>query len=586
MSLSPLSQFDHLPSEFITFLSIPLLTARLPSNALNTLSNNFPLQKFLQHFVGTDASLDQATAADLLVNCVPFISPHLGQLKWDGIQGYLSFLQACFKALPSSFFLRATAASADAMDVDEPPIKHTLSLLVSPNHLNAILAASRSSSTSRPALAQFACSILPHLPPRQTEDFLTVFAFSPSAGAGLVRELFRMLRTYPIFKLGANKELWKEVGRSLVDRGQNESWGLLLLLVLVYTRMLRSMGDDAFYPAQMDSATSAGADRNPLQLEEVRSLAELSRNIAFALYWAPPDRARIGRMGIESVRDAFRKFTAALHERECVELSQNRNLDQSAHVWLLYSSRRQFLPADLFTMTSAGAFDVATFIESALSVRIGFRCQIGANLHVRFNRREEDQRVEDEQQQSVAQSTANRTDSDDEEEEHPQPRRLQKGKFSRRQLSIISPRLGLLNSLPFIIPFETRVSIFRHFIAADYARLPRTDPMREFMGGRQVLNVRRGHVAEDGFKLNNLGGEGLKRRLAIQFYDQFEQLEAGIDGGGLFKEFLTDLCKEAFDVNRGLWLTNSRLELYPAPTAYAKECMSSDYVSHIEGMAN
>ena len=46
---------------------------------------------------------------------------------------------------------------------------------------------------------------------------------------------------------------------------------------------------------------------------------------------------------------------------------------------------------------------------------------------------------------------------------------------------------------------------------------------------------------------------------------------AGIDGGGVFKEFFTSLCKEAFDTDRGLWLANKKNELYPNPHAYATE---------------
>jgi hypothetical protein len=45
----------------------------------------------------------------------------------------------------------------------------------------------------------------------------------------------------------------------------------------------------------------------------------------------------------------------------------------------------------------------------------------------------------------------------------------------------------------------------------------------------------------------------------------------GIDGGGLFKEFLTSLSKEVFDTNRGLWLVTDENELYPNPHSYAKE---------------
>lgn len=49
---------------------------------------------------------------------------------------------------------------------------------------------------------------------------------------------------------------------------------------------------------------------------------------------------------------------------------------------------------------------------------------------------------------------------------------------------------------------------------------------------------------------------------------------AGIDGGGVFKEFLTELCKEVFDTDRGLWLANKKNELYPNPHSYATESMS------------
>lgn len=46
---------------------------------------------------------------------------------------------------------------------------------------------------------------------------------------------------------------------------------------------------------------------------------------------------------------------------------------------------------------------------------------------------------------------------------------------------------------------------------------------------------------------------------------------AGVDGGGLFKEFLTALSKEVFDTDRGLWLSTKSNELYPSPFSYAKE---------------
>lgn len=48
-------------------------------------------------------------------------------------------------------------------------------------------------------------------------------------------------------------------------------------------------------------------------------------------------------------------------------------------------------------------------------------------------------------------------------------------------------------------------------------------------------------------------------------------LRMGIDGGGVFKEFLTDLSKEVFDSDRGLWLANKKNELYPNHGSYATQ---------------
>lgn len=39
----------------------------------------------------------------------------------------------------------------------------------------------------------------------------------------------------------------------------------------------------------------------------------------------------------------------------------------------------------------------------------------------------------------------------------------------------------------------------------------------------------------------------------------------------MFKEFFTSLCREVFDTDRGLWLANTKRELYPNPHAYATE---------------
>lgn len=72
---------------------------------------------------------------------------------------------------------------------------------------------------------------------------------------------------------------------------------------------------------------------------------------------------------------------------------------------------------------------------------------------------------------------------------------------------------------------------------------------------------------QDGFEQLNKLQEGLKSRVQIRFIDQHGMEEAGIDGGGLFKEFMECLVKEGFDPNAGLFRATSDNRLYPNPQA-------------------
>lgn len=104
----------------------------------------------------------------------------------------------------------------------------------------------------------------------------------------------------------------------------------------------------------------------------------------------------------------------------------------------------------------------------------------------------------------------------------PPPRNL----LSRRKLAQISPRLNVLHQLPFAIPFETRVHIFRQFVVNDMTKenggYDRFD--RAYNGRvKSKATVRRGHVASDGF--DRLANANLKGHIEITFIDQFGQEE-------------------------------------------------------------
>lgn len=67
------------------------------------------------------------------------------------------------------------------------------------------------------------------------------------------------------------------------------------------------------------------------------------------------------------------------------------------------------------------------------------------------------------------------------------------------------------------------------------------------------------------FILFNISESDMKRRLRIQFINNAGLEEAGIDGGGLFKEFINEVLKTAFDPNRGFFLLTADNCLYPNP---------------------
>ncbi|KAG6883142.1 hypothetical protein C0993_007623 [Termitomyces sp. T159_Od127] len=254
-------------------------------------------------------------------------------------------------------------------------------------------------------------------------------------------------------------------------------------------------------------------------------------NVAFALYWredretltktVAPEKEGSLRCTWEDVREKVTKCLAGIHARD---------------------SRKPFVPADHWLATSQ--IDVRTFVEAAI-----------------FEERELSSTVPD---SPVSPNSRNNG-------------------YSKRQLAHLSPRLGVLNNIPFAIPFDVRVSVFRHFVVNDaVARVSsrgHQDSTFFYGNGRHRVQIRRESVAQDGF--DRLAETDLKAPLEIVFIDQFGAEEAGIDGGGVFKEFFTSLCKEVFDTDRGLWLANKKNELYPNPHTYAMESHSLNWYRFI-----
>merc|ERR1719461_2117729 len=124
----------------------------------------------------------------------------------------------------------------------------------------------------------------------------------------------------------------------------------------------------------------------------------------------------------------------------------------------------------------------------------------------------------------------------------------------------------IMTRIPFVVPFETRVAVFYEYIRRDKEH-EQNMGNAQFGRGRGVkAQIRRKNLFEDGYqaftKMDNPKG-----RVRIEFINDQGLVEAGIDGGGLFKEFMISLSEEVFDPNYGLFHTNWNHELYPSPNS-------------------
>ena len=196
----------------------------------------------------------------------------------------------------------------------------------------------------------------------------------------------------------------------------------------------------------------------------------------------------------------------------------------------------------------------------------------------------------DEQSQEVVESQYQ--DEDDEEETLIGTSRTQRLRYAerlrekqqqiarKRDLDLITPRLEIMQNMPFFIPFATRVQIFRQFVRNEQKdRRGFEDPddwrfamMHSHMHdmSKHRATVRRQSILDDAYEQFYVLNEGFKEPIQIKFVDKFGTEEEGIDGGGVTKEFLTSITNEAFSSNSDnldYFLENDQHLLFPNPSA-------------------
>ncbi len=123
---------------------------------------------------------------------------------------------------------------------------------------------------------------------------------------------------------------------------------------------------------------------------------------------------------------------------------------------------------------------------------------------------------------------------------------------------------SIIENMPHCMPFGLRKRILSQLLGRD-KEMTGSGMDYVFEHGPNYIHIRREFIVEDTiFKVAPLGSE-FKKIVNISFVDEFGTAEPGIDGGGLFKEFMTLFCRKIFDPEIGYFVETPEHTLTPNP---------------------
>jgi len=374
-----------------------------------------------------------------------------------------------------------------------------------------------------------------------------------------------------------------------------DEWTVILIFLELYTFLLKIMDDEEF--------RGSGDRHTAIPLPDVATLVTFLKNLGFTLYFNSADLNGTDSSATKSTNASLSSRFSGINGSSTAPTGSGSSTRPRAVAGLagitvdylkglttsllraIYErdSRRRFLEPDHWLMTSR--FDMTSFIGSVV---LEEQSRHDVEDEDGVNKDEEEEEEEEEEEiilgfasRSRVQTSALRSQAARE--------RAQRKASNRRHLEAVAPRLEILQNMPFFIPFMTRVEIFRQFVELDQRkrRGGHTDPdmwrhsmmwnSRTGQPSREVLarhhaKIRRKNEFGDAFEQFYDLGAGLKEPIQITFVDEFDIPEAGIDGGGVTKEFLTSVISQAFDVgNVGVekfFVENEKHLLHPNPTVF------------------
>ena len=399
--------------------------------------------------------------------------------------------------------------------------------------------------------------------------------------------IFRKLKSESAKPVDVLRSYFEGSGSASYNAVEEQEWRIVLLFLELYVFILRLSDDEDFFSGIFlqviqDNTPISRIRSCSLSRQDVEALTVFLKNTAFALHYQARDITRNRRTpestsNFSIIPNGPRKELSNYTSKSLVSsngevsgIPRKLDLDSlratvTTTLKMLYErdSRKQFLPPGHWLMTDK--LEQEDFV-SAVVAEEERQAQEEAE-----NSDDEDDGSDD--GVSFFDAGVYSTHAGQRLSRHVRLERLRHRQVraqKERRLAEMGPKLEILKHMPFIVPFETRVTLFRQFINLDRSRRGGDTPW--FIGAfaKHQARIRRGQLFEDAYDQFYKIGDGLKDAISITFVDKFDNPEAGIDGGGVTKEFLTSVTTEAFEGTdssglRMFTLSDKNL-LYPNPT--------------------
>ncbi|RKF72857.1 putative E3 ubiquitin protein ligase [Golovinomyces cichoracearum] len=438
--------------------------------------------------------------------------------------------------------------------------------------------------------------------------------------------IFRSISTDPGAALTTlRRAMRKENNISSMAHVEDGEWHTILLFLELYAFALRFTDDEEFLSGnscnnQLECKTVSRLRQSALPLEDVKKLSIFLKNLAFSMYYNANEllkdisilndsnaRTHLRMSSTTKIPEIVKSDTLSIKTTEISFAGITGNTFKhvkalaTAVMRMLYErdSRRKFLPKDHWLME----FQLDT--DGYIPI-FGFP----GDRRQEFSSDDEDEidtfegggrlgRVLEGHETPFPGIVIQRLIPSD------NARGVRSKLAEQKILASIEPRIEVLKNMPFVMHFETRVQIFRQFV--NYDRRLRQDEqhvleMRRISDRRQFRNqqtrdnlprdelgrfraeIRRENMFEDAYSELYRIGSGLKDQVQISFVDQFGTVEAGIDGGGVSKEFLTCVTYEALSgkSSHKFFIPNDQNLLYPNPVILDEEKENLRLEGHLD----